>query len=136
MECNSTACVGAKADVQASRANMARLCSGFKIVLALANFFSKLATLPNFFVIVALLLLITIAQALGLLPVSILLGVIMAVALVIFLVAYVLSLVFGIGVNQINGALSIERTALLDALARVLMNCPPECRGDLSPPPC
>jgi len=131
MDCDSAACTGAKADLDASRTAFTSACSRLKVITSILRFLRPIVSVNLWYIIV----IIIVAILLGLFG-FFLLALLLWTLIVIYLIAWFLFLVFTRVAVTLGADLTKHGQEIADAISKVLASCPAECRGDLSVPVC
>lgn len=131
MDCNSPACIGAKAELDAARNAFIGACSSLKVITNILRFLRPIVSVNLWYIIVIIIVAILLGLF-GLFPLALLLWALIA----IYLIAWFLFLVFTRVAATLGTDLARHGQAMADAITKVLASCPAECRGDLSVPVC
>jgi ABC-type transport system involved in cytochrome bd biosynthesis fused ATPase/permease subunit len=129
--CNTPACLNAKAEVTAARAAFVRTCNSLTTIVSILRVLKPIVTISLWYILV----IIVVAIILFLLGLG-WLAVLLWALILVYLIAWIAYLAFGRAAGSLAQEL-VERTkALQDAIAKVVLACPENCRGDLSIPTC
>jgi hypothetical protein len=131
MDCNSAACIGAKAEVDAARTAFTSACGRLKVITSILRFLRPVISANLWYIIVIIL----VAILLGLFG-FFFLALLLWTLIVVYLIAWFLFLVFARVAATLGADLAKHGQEIAAAIARVLASCPAECRGDLSVPAC
>jgi hypothetical protein len=129
--CLTPACVNAKSRLDDARAAFVSACNSFRSVREIRVLIQRVVVVP-IWVIVVLVVVATILWFLGLGWLSLILW----VMILIYAVLLIISLVVVRIEASLGTNLKEKGDAVAQAISDVITQCPEQCRGDLSVPPC
>jgi hypothetical protein len=128
--CNSPACTGPKAELDAARAAFNSACRQLGFVTSILRFLRPFISV-SLWVLIVLLIIAVVLWLLG-----IWLAIFIWLLLLIYAIAWILTIVFSRVAASLTQELAKHGQAVADAIAKVVAACPESCRGDLSVPVC
>ncbi len=129
--CNAPTCLDAKAELASARTAFASTCNGLRTVAAILRVLKPIVSISLWYLLVIVIVAIVLLW-LGLGWISVILW-----ALVLaYVLAWILYLVFARVAGSMAQDLAARMKDVQDAIAKVVAQCPANCRGDLSIPTC
>jgi len=132
--CKAQPCAGATAKLASARGRFNSACKGLQQVNAFSKLLQPILAAPVW-MLVGLVIAMAVATLIGG-PIFGTIAVIIFGLLVIYGIAWFLSVVVGKMAQSFATELNLARIEVTDAIKDVVASCPEQCRGDTSPPDC
>jgi len=129
--CTTPACLNAKAEVTAARTAFERTCNSLKTIVSILRFLKPIVSISLWY----LLVIVVVAIVLVFLGLGWLAALLWTLIL-LYVIAWIAYLALGRAAASLAQDLVERAKAVQDAVAKVVLACPENCRGDLSIPTC